>query len=74
MSDGKIVEFGYTQSYDSDNDTYEEYPEAFVRDFVNYFRDKNIPVKFNCTYKDVTAYDLDDKSLAYMKDIFEINK
>lgn len=71
MSDGKIVEFGYTQSYDSDNDTYEEYPEAFVRDFVNYFRDKNIPVKFNCTYKDVTAYDLDDKSLAYMEEIFQ---
>ena len=33
------------------NDEYDEHPEAFVKDFTYYLRDKNIPIAYNCTYE-----------------------
>ena len=74
MKNGDTVTFDYSGGTDSDNEKYADYPEAFIRDFLNNSRNKNIPITFNCTYEDVTAYNFNDKSLAYMKEIFEGSK
>lgn len=74
MKNGNTVTVDYSRETDSDNENYTDYPEAFIRDFLNNSRSKNIPITFNCTYEDVTAYNFNDESLAYMKEIFEDNK
>lgn len=74
MKNGNTVTVDYSGETDSDNEKYADYPEAFIRDFLNNSRSKNIPITFNCTYEDVTAYNFNDESLAYMKEIFEGSK
>lgn len=74
MKNGNTVTVDYSGETDSDNEKYVYYPEAFIRDFLNNYRNKNIPITFNCTYEDVTAYNFNDESLAYMKEIFEGSK
>ena len=74
MKNGNTVTVDYRGETDSDNEKYTDYPEAFINDFLNNSRNKNIPITFNCTYKDVTAYNFNDESLTYIKEIFEDNK
>ena len=74
MKNGDTVTVDYSGGTDSDNEKYADYTEAFIRDFLNNSRSKNIPITFNCTYEDVTAYNFNDESLAYMKEIFEGSK
>lgn len=74
MKNGDTVTVDYSGGTDSDKEKYADYTEAFIRDFLNNSRSKNIPITFNCTYEDVTAYNFNDESLAYMKEIFEGNK
>lgn len=74
MKNGNTVTVDYSGETDSDNEKYIDYPEAFIKDFLNNSRNKNIPITFNCTYEDVTAYNFNDKSLTYIKEIFEGNK
>lgn len=70
MKNGSVIKFDYTGGYMSDNDEYDEYPEAFVKNFANYLRDENIPIIYNCTYEDVKQYCFDDECIDYLKDIF----
>lgn len=74
MKNGNTVTVDYRGETDSDNEKYTDYPEAFINDFLNNSRNKNIPITFNCTYEDVTAYNFNDESLSYIKEIFEGNK
>ena len=74
MKNGDTVTVDYSGETDSDNEKYTDYPEAFIKDFLNNSRNKNIPITFNCTYEDVTAYNFNDESLTYIKEIFEGNK
>lgn len=74
MKNGNTVTVDYRGETDSDNEKYTDYPEAFINDFLNNSRNKNIPITFNCTYEDVTAYNFNDESLTYIKEIFEDNK
>ncbi len=74
MKNGTTVTVDYSGGTDSDNEKYTDYPEAFIKDFLNNSRNKNIPITFNCTYEDVTAYNFNDESLTYIKEIFEGNK
>ena len=74
MKNGNTVTVDYSGGTDSDNEKYVYYPEAFIKDFLNNSRNKNIPITFNCTYEDVTAYNFNDESLSYIKEIFEDNK
>lgn len=74
MKNGNTVTVDYRGETDSDNEKYTDYPEAFINDFLNNSRNKNIPITFNCTYEDVTAYNFNDESLTYIKEIFEGNK
>lgn len=74
MKNGDIVTVDYSGGTKSGNEKYTDYPEAFIRDFLNNSRNKNIPITFNCTYEDVTEYNFNDESLAYMKEIFDDNK
>lgn len=74
MKNGDTVTVDYSGETDSDNEKYIDYPEAFIKDFLNNSRNKNIPITFNCTYEDVTAYNFNDESLTYIKEIFEGNK
>lgn len=74
MKNGDTVIVDYSGETDSDNEKYTDYPEAFINDFLNNSRNKNIPITFNCTYEDVTAYNFNDESLSYIKEIFEGNK
>lgn len=74
MKNGNTVTVDYRGETDSDNEKYTDYPEAFINDFLNNSRNKNIPITFNCTYEDVTAYNFNDESLSYIKEIFEDNK
>lgn len=74
MKNGNTVTVDYSGETDSDNEKYTDYPEAFIKDFLNNSRNKNIPITFNCTYEDVTAYNFNDESLTYIKEIFEGNK
>ena len=74
MKNGDTVTVDYSGETDSDNEKYTDYPEAFIKDFLNNFHNKNIPITFNCTYEDVTAYNFNDESLTYIKEIFEDNK
>ena len=74
MKNGDTVTVDYSGETDSDNQKYTDYPEAFIKDFLNNSRNKNIPITFNCTYEDVTAYNFNDESLTYIKEIFEGNK
>lgn len=74
MKNGNTVTVDYSGKTDSDNEKYTDYPEAFINDFLNNSRNKNIPITFNCTYEDVTAYNFNDESLSYIKEIFEGNK
>ncbi len=74
MKNGDTVTVDYSGETDSNNENYTDYPEAFIRDFLNNSRSKNIPITFNCAYEDVTAYNFNDESLAYMKEIFEGSK
>lgn len=71
MTNGSIIEFDYTGGYISDNDEYNEYPEAFVKDFTEYLRNENIPITYNCTYEEVEQYYYDDEYIGYLKDIFK---
>lgn len=70
MENGSVIKFDYTRGYMSDNDEYDESPEAFVKDFTEYLRNENIPITFNCTYEDVEQYYFDDEYIGYLKDIF----
>lgn len=74
MKNGDTVTVDYSGETDSDNEKYIDYPEAFIKDFLNNSRNKNIPITFNCTYEDVTAYNFNNESLTYIKKIFEVNK
>lgn len=74
MKNGNTVTVDYSGGIDSDNEKYINYPEAFIKDFLNNSHNKNIPITFNCTYEDVTAYNFNDESLTYIKEIFEGNK
>lgn len=74
MKNGDTVIVDYSGETDSDNEKYTDYPEAFINDFLNNSRNKNIPITFNCTYEDVTAYNFNDETLSYIKEIFEDNK
>ncbi len=74
MKNGNTVTVDYSGETDSDNEEYTDYPEAFIRDFLNNSHNKNIPITFNCTYEDVTTYNFIDESLSYMKGIFDDNK
>lgn len=74
MKNGDTVTVDYSGETDSDNEKYTDYPEAFIKDFLNNSHNKNIPITFNCTYEDVTAYNFNDESLTYIKEIFEDNK
>ncbi len=74
MKNGDTVTVDYSGGTDSGNEKYADYTEAFIRDFLNNSRSKNIPITFNCTYEDVTAYNFNDEALAYMKEIFEGSK
>lgn len=74
MKNGDTVTVDYSGETDSDNQKYTDYPEAFIKDFLNNSRNKNIPITFNCTYEDVTAYNFNDESFTYIKEIFEVNK
>lgn len=71
MKNGSVIKFDYTGGYMSDNDEYDEYPEAFVKNFANYLRDEYIPIIYNCTYEDVKQYCCDDECIGYLKDIFK---
>lgn len=51
MKNGDTVTVDYSGETDSDNEKYIDYPEAFIKDFLNNSRNKNIPITFNCTYK-----------------------
>lgn len=74
IKNGDTVTVDYSGGTDSNNEKYADYPEAFIRDFLNNSRNKNIPITFNCTYEDVTEYNFNDEPLTYMKEIFEGNK
>lgn len=74
MKNGTTVTVDYSGGTDSDNEKYTDYPEAFIKDFLNNSRNKNIPITFNCTYEDATTYNFNDESLTYIKEIFEGNK
>ncbi len=74
MKNGNTVTVDYSGGIDSDHEKYIDYPEAFIKDFLNNSRNKNIPITFNCTYEDVTAYNFNDESLTYIKEIFEGNR
>ena len=74
MKNGTTVTVDYSGGTDSDNEKYTDYPEAFIKDFLNNSRNKNIPITFNCTYKDATTYNFNDESLTYIKEIFGGNK
>lgn len=74
MKNGDTVTVDYSGETDSDNEKYTDYPETFIKDFMNNSHNKNIPITFNCTYEDVTAYNFNDESLTYIKEIFEGNK
>lgn len=74
IKNGNTVTVDYSGGIDSDNEKYIDYPEAFIKDFLNNSHNKNIPITFNCTYEDVTAYNFNDESLTYIKEIFEGNK
>lgn len=74
MKNGTTVTVDYSGGTDSDNEKYTDYPEAFIKDFLNNSRNKNIPITFNCTYKDATTYNFNDESLTYIKEIFEGDK
>lgn len=71
MKNGSVITFDYTGGYMSDNDEYDEYPEAFVKDFTDCLRDENIPITYNCTYEEVEQYYFDDEYTDYLKDIFK---
>ncbi len=71
MKNGSVIKFDYTGGYMSDNDEYDEYPEAFIKNFKDYLRNENIPITYNCTYEDVKQYNYDDECIGYLKDIFK---
>lgn len=68
---GSVIKFDYTGGYMSDNDEYDEYPEAFVKNITDYLRDENIPITYGCAYEDVEQYCYDDEYIGYLKDIFK---
>lgn len=74
MKNGTTVTVDYSGGTDSDNEKYTDYPEAFIKDFLNNSRNTNIPITFNCTYEDATTYNFNDESLTYIKEIFEGDK
>lgn len=71
MKNGDTVTVDYSGETDSDNENYTDYPELFVKDFVTALRAENIPITFNCSYENITEYYGDDKSLVYLKEIFD---
>lgn len=71
MKNGSVIKFDYTGGYISDNDEYDQYPEAFVKDFTDYLRKENIPITYKCTFEDVNQYCYNDEYIVYLKDIFK---
>lgn len=70
MSGGKVICFDYTGGWSSEDGEYDEYPEAFVRDFILDMKEQKIPVKYNCSYDDVAQY-CGEEYRKYLKDIFD---
>lgn len=69
MKNGDRVKLRYGGGYSSDNDEYNEYAEAFLSDFTDYLREKNIPITFDCVIYDIADY-CGDEYDKYLKNIF----